>query len=70
MKTKGLRITEIQELFSHWPNSKVDWFVVNRNGINYASPDAERNLGIGLGQHVAEHPFVRKALMSGRSSVE
>lgn len=70
MKTKGLRITELQELFSQWPNSKVDWFVVNRNGVIYASPDAERKMGIRLGQHVAEHPFVRKVLMSGRSSVE
>lgn len=70
MKTKGLRVTELQELFSQWPNSKVDWFMANRNGVIYASPDAERKMGIGLGQHVAEHPFVRKALVSGRSSVE
>ena len=70
MKTRGLKITELQELFSQWPNDKVDWLVANRDTVIFASPDAERKLGLGSGQHVAEHPFVRKALMSRRSMVE
>jgi len=70
MKTRGLRITELQEIFSQWPNGKVDWLVANRNTVIYATPDAERKMGIGTGQHVAEHPFVNKALTSRRSLVE
>ncbi|MDP4159058.1 MAG: sensor domain-containing diguanylate cyclase [Bacillota bacterium] len=70
MRTRGLRITELQELFSQWPNGKVDWLVANRETVIYASPDAERKLGIGLEQQVTKHPFVRKALMSRRSLVE
>ena len=64
MKTRGLRITELQELFSQWPDGKVDWLVANRHTVSYATPDAERKLGIGLGQNATEHPLVRKALMN------
>ncbi|HBW35711.1 sensor domain-containing diguanylate cyclase [Desulfosporosinus sp. BICA1-9] len=70
MQTRGLRITELQELFSQWPNGPVDWLVANRDKLIYASPDAELKLGLRSGQHVAKHPFVRKAVMSRRSLVE
>jgi len=66
----GLRLTELEGIFSQWPNSKVYWLVANKNIVIYASPDAQRKLGIGTGQQVMEHPLMRKALMSRRTFVE
>jgi diguanylate cyclase (GGDEF)-like protein len=66
----GLRITEFEEIFSKWPNSKVYWLVANRNTVIYASPDAQRKLGIGFGYPVMEHPIMCKALITRRTVVE
>lgn len=70
MKQMGLRITELEKIFSQWPNNKVYWLVANKNNVIYASPDAKRKLGIGFEQHVMEHPLIRKALMGRRTFVE
>ena len=70
MNPMGLRLTELEGIFSQWPNSKVYWLVANKNIVIYASPDAQRKLGIGTGQQVMEHPLMRKALMSRRTFVE
>ncbi|MTI84853.1 MAG: GGDEF domain-containing protein [Firmicutes bacterium] len=70
MKPMGLRLTELEQIFSQWPNSKVYWLVANKNTVIYASPDAQRKLGIGFGQPVMEHSLMRKALISRRTFVE
>ncbi len=66
----GLRLTELEEIFSQWPNNKVYWLVANKTSVIYASPDAERKLGIQFGQQVMEHPLMRKALNSKRNFTE
>lgn len=70
MKQMGLKISELRDLFSLWPKSKVYWLVANHNTLIDASPDAERKLGIGFGQQVTEHPLIHKAFISRRPLVE
>ena len=70
MQPWKLKVSELRDLFSLWPNGKVAWLVANWATVVFASPGAEQKLGLGFGQPVVDQPLLRKVLMSKRPIVE